>query len=1077
MPAGLILHTSNRLEILGRQLEEVLADPLGSPFTADIVMVQSKGMRRWLVQQIAQSHGICSNVRFPFPQDFFHSLFQAAFPQAQGTEAYERDAMTWRIMKMLPELAGNPAFASIAVYLAGERAELRGYELARKIAHVFDQYLVFRPRMILDWDAGKGSDWQAILWREIQRVAPRQHQAALGLQLVDALKRGAPLPERVSIFGISTLPPFYVSLLEEVSAHCPVHLFVMEPTPEWWGDIRSRRERTRAKQPELFGWNEPADIDNPLLAENGKLGRDFLNLLADLNPGREVPQFERPLADTTLHKVQRDIFEMSFGIQESAGDVSLDQSLQIHSCHSVMRELEVLHDQLLDLFARDPALKPRDIVVMMPEISVYAPFIDAVFGVPENPDHFIPYSIADRAPRAGSGVIDTFLRILEILPGRFGASEILALVESPAVQRRFNISELEKIRRWIEKCAVRWGIDSAHRARLGLPAFPQNSWRQGLDRMLLGYAMRPDPHQLFESILPFDEIEGSNAELLGNFVDFTEHLFALAIDFAKSRPLIAWQRDLLAAVDEFLDADEPAQLELNQLRSALAELGRISAASGHDEAVSCEIVLLQLERLLEQASSGAGFLSGAMTFCALKPMRSIPFKIVCLLGMNDTAYPRRDRAPEFDLIAQHRRPGDRDSRADDRALFLEALLSARNVLYLSYLGQSMRDNSALPPSVVVSELSEYIEQRFAAKAEKFVVKHSLQAFSPRNFGADDNRCFSYSLDNSAAGQIATQMRRNSPPFFDKPMSEPDNDWREVDLGQLVDFFSHPAKFLLRKRLNIELPRDHEEIEDREPFALHSLDRYVIEQRLLTEALDDRQLESAFEIVRASGVLPPGAAGSLIFEELCASARAFADAARQHVSAEKQPPTAIRARIDQFNLSGTLDRVRGEALLHFRLAKLKAKDFLRVWIEHLARCLSEQKPALLYGKEDDQIASYEFPPIKNAKKLLAELLELYWDGLTRPLPLFPRTSWTFAEKIAAGKAAANARYTAGQIWRGNERDGKGEREDQYIRLAFRSLDDPLDEEWEKITQRVFMPIFSHRKRRMLSELGQRDEGVK
>ncbi len=1063
MPAGLTLYTSNRLEILVHQLAEVLTQPLRESLTPEIVVVQSNGMQRWLIQQIARHHGICANVRFLFPQNFFHGLFQAAFPKSPGAEVYGRDAMTWRIMKLLPGLAPYPGFDSIASYLASEGSELRAYELARKIAHVFDQYLVFRPRMILDWDAGKGNDWQATLWREIQRAAPQQHEAALGLQLVERLKHDGPVPERVSIFGISTLPPFYVSLIEEISARCPVHLFIMEATPEWWGDIRSKREKARSKQLELFEPEEPIEMDNPLLAENGKVGRDFLNIVAELNPGHEQQQFEKPLADTILHTIQRDLFEMSAGIQKAARSVSADQSVQIHSCHSVVRELEVLHDQLLALFAEDATLKPRDIVVMLPDVSIYSAFVDAVFGLPENPKHFIPYSVADRAPRERSGVIDTFLRILEVLPDRFGASEILALLESSAVQRRFGIAAPDKIRRWIEQCAIRWGIDSEHRARLGLPPFSENSWRHGLDRMLLGYAMRPDARELFEGILPFDEIEGSNAGLLGNFVEFLEHLFDRAIDFARPRSLMAWQSDLLTAVDEFLDADELAQVELNQLRGALAELGRISADSGNEDAVSREIVVLQLERILENASSGAGFLSGAMTFCALKPMRSIPFKVVCLLGMNDTAYPRRDHAPEFDLIAQHRRPGDRNSRADDRALFLEALLSARDVFCLSYVGQSMRDNSPLPPSVVVSELNDYIEHRFAIDAEQFVVKHPLQAFSPRNFGADDKRCFSYSLDNSAAGQIAAENRHEPPPFFDKPLNEPEDLWRDVDLGRLVEFFAHPAKFFLRKRLNIELPRDREEIEDREPFALHPLDRYAIGQRLLAEALDGRDLEDALAIVRASGTLPPGATGALLFEELCTSARMFANAVRHHVSAEKEPAVTVRARIGQFNLSGRLGDIRGEALVHFRLAKLKAKDFLRVWIEHLARNLSEQKPAFLYGKEDDAIVGYEFLPIRNASEVLADLLTLYWSGLRQPLPLFPRTSWTFAEIIAGGKTEENARYAAGQIWKGNEREGRGEREDPFIRLAFRCVGNPLDEEWEKISRRVLTPILSERKR--------------
>src|SRR5256714_2174906 len=453
--------------------------------------------------------------------------------------------MTWRIMKDLPRLAARPEFAAISNYLRGERTELHAYELARRIAHVFDQYVVFRPKMILDWDAGEGNAWQPILWRQLQQAAPGQHQAALGLQLIDALKGGrAPVPERVSIFGISTLPPFYISLIGEISARCPVHLFVMEPTPHWWGDIRSKREKAKATQPELFGFDEEETGDNELLAANGKVGRDFLNLIADLTPTAEqedfVPPTDKPSSTgSILLEIQNGIFELKSGpepngrLPETRRSIaSSDGSLQIHSCHSAVRELEVLHDQLLDLFQNDSELKPKDIVVMMPDVSIYAPFIDAVFGVPENQEYKIPYSIADREVRAESGIIDTFFRILEILPGRFATSEVLAILESSPVQRCFQIApaEVETIRIWIDDCVIRWGIDAQHRARLGLPAFAENSWRHGLDRMFLGCALRPEKRELFDGILPFDEIEGSSAELLGNFVEFLERLFSRAIE-------------------------------------------------------------------------------------------------------------------------------------------------------------------------------------------------------------------------------------------------------------------------------------------------------------------------------------------------------------------------------------------------------------------------------------------------------------------------------------------------------------------------------------------------------------------
>jgi exodeoxyribonuclease V gamma subunit len=1059
MQTGLVLHTSNQLEILAAELAQVLAEPLRSPFAPDIVVVQSNGMRRWLTQQIAQTLGVCCNVSFPFPQRFFRDRFEAAVPDVSASAIYEPAAMTWRVLKLLPRLASQPDFAPVANYLRGEQREQRAYELARNIARVFDRYIIFRPRLILGWDEGKGDGWQPILWREIQTGAPAMHQAALGLRLAQALQHKASLPERVCVFGISSLPPFHASLFEEMAKYCCVHFFIMEPTPEWWGDVRTRREKARVKQPELFDFEQQDEEDNPLLAENGRQGRDFLNIVADLNPHHERQNFQAPPADIVLHKIQHDIFEQVSGAPEVGED---DGSVQIHSCHSVVRELEVLQDQLLALFERDPKLTPRDIVVMAPDISVYAPYIDAIFGAPENDEHAIPYAIADRPPRARSGVIDTFLRVLEVLPGRFPVSEVFAVLESGDLQRRFRMepADVLTIRGWCEHCGICWGIDADHRARLGLPAFAENSWRQGLDRMLLGCAMQPTAHDLFAGILPFDEIEGSDALLLGNFVEFVERLFSLARDFATPRSLARWQNDFATAIDNLFAADDSTQRELNHLRVALADLGEISVASGNDDAVPLPIVQEELEHLLNESSLGAAFLSGGMTFCALKPMRSIPFKVVCLLGLNDTAYPRRERNIEFDLIAQNPQRGDRRLREDDRALFLEALLSARDVFYLSYLGQSLRDNKDLPPSVLVSELLDYVSRRFGF--EKFVIKHPLQAFSAGNFRGDDPRRFSYSVDNSTAGRIAESDRIDSRPFLERPLAEAGAEWREVEIVRLIEFFAHPAKFFVRNRLGIDLPRGREEREDREPFALHSLENYKIGERLVADVLEGIDPSEAFSIVQASGVLPPAESGALAFDDLCQIARAFAEQIRPHVKAKKNPPLLVREKIGDFSLQGTLDQIWGETLVRYRLAKFKAKDLLGTWIEHLARNLTEQKPALLFGKE----GARRFAPVENAREILQDLLALYWRGLREPLPFYPRSSWDYARRMADEKNEWRAKRAAWQTWLGNEHEddgGKGERRDPYLRLLFRHRARPLSEEWKEITCRIFDPMLKQSER--------------
>jgi exodeoxyribonuclease V gamma subunit len=346
-----------------------------------------------------------------------------------------------------------------------------------------------------------------------------------------------------------------------------------------------------------------------------------------------------------------------------------------------------------------------------------------------------------------------------------------------------------------------------------------------------------------------------------------------------------------------------------------------------------------------------------------------------------------------------------------------------------------------------------------------VIKHPLQAFSPRNFQSN-GLLFSYSADNCAAGVVSEKHRLKAPPFFDQALREAEEEWREVDLARLVEFFSHPAKFFVRHRLGIDLPRDREEREDREPFDLHSLDRYSLEQQLLDDALEGADPESALAWVRASSVLPPGGTGGVIFDELCGNVTTFADTIRQQVAEQVQPASVISAEIGDFILSGRIDRVRGDILLHYRLTRLKTKDFVRLWIEHLTRNLTKQKPALLFGKEGKEIAGYEFPPVKNARGILSDLLAIYWGGLREPLRLFPRSSWTFVDRIAAGKDRGRARYLAENDWKSNENDdrSRGERDDPYIKLAFRNRDEVLDEEWERISLAVFKPIFSARKRR-------------
>ncbi|MBA2432961.1 MAG: exodeoxyribonuclease V subunit gamma, partial [Chthoniobacterales bacterium] len=669
MPARsrLQLYTSNRLENLADELARVLGEPLSAALRPEIVVVQSLGVGRWLTQQLARRNGICANIEFPFPQKFVASILDEALPDRSAGHFYTREILTWRVMKLLPPLLDRPEFAELHRYIIDRpRSELRLFQLAGKIAHTFDQYLAFRPQLILSWERGAEQHWQAIIWRELTRSAPGLHPPALAREFQATLTRTAQsmssrtakterdltplprsphtkdqpttphLPERVTFFSISTLPEFYVQFLQELSQHTDVHLFLVRPTPEFWSDIRSEREESRArkKAPASAQLHLQFERGNPLLASMGKLGREFLEIVSDLTPEREHDHAQEPNGDTTLARLQRDIYRLHDNSKTPAPN---DQSLQVHSCHSPMREMEVLHDQLLALFEKHPDLKPHDIVVMAPDITTYAPFIEAVFATAPDAQR-IPFTISDRGARAENGILDTFLSLLESATSRFTASEVMSILESTALQRRFSLTDtdLETIRTWIAETGIRWGIDAAHRAELGLPEFNENSWRFGLDRLLLGYATPAHGERLFDGILAYDEVEGSLAETLGNFAEFVEALFTAARDLKQPRTLLVWQETLRQITARFFAADDEREPEMRQLRSIIDSLGELP----FDDAVALDVLLAHLDSVLQNSTSGSGFLAGRVTFCALKPMRTVPFRIVCLVGMNDTAYPR-----------------------------------------------------------------------------------------------------------------------------------------------------------------------------------------------------------------------------------------------------------------------------------------------------------------------------------------------------------------------------------------------------------------------------------------------------
>lgn len=1069
------IHTSNRMETLVELLTHVVRQPLSSVFTPEIIVVQSKGMQRWLSMELASRTGIWANGEFPFPNAIIDRFFSSIIPDRPTVpecSSFHPEVLLWRVLESLPRFLGRKGFEIVAAYLTNDLTGLKALQLAGAIADTFDQYTVYRPEMLARWERGEGDDWQATLWRELARQASGPHRASRLLRFRKLINSGqvpVNLPRRISLIGIPTLPPFHMEVLTAIAAYAEVNLFLLNPCREYWGGIVSEKEMTRMGQQEFdfSGERTYLETGNPLLASFGRIGRNFFETLISNGEADYVDTFVEPGEDSLLHAIQGDILNLR-DRRGACRDISpRDHSLRVHSCHSAMREVEVLYDQLLHRLDLDPTLFPRDILVMTPDIESYAPYISAVFGSPERPEEYLPFSIADRSLRRDGAAGEALLAILNLHGSRFTVTQVLDILENPLVSGRFGLgkSELDVIKQWVVATSIRWGIDEKNRAELSLPEFGQNSWRAGLDRLLLGYAMAGNDCHFFEGILPYDHVEGEDATILGQLLDFCETLFSRTAALGKPRQLGQWSAELRELVSLFLkagtDEGEGDIAALIKVIDGLEEQGTLAAFSS---TVSIEVVSFWLEERLNQQHHGFGFLTGGITFCAMLPMRSIPFRVIALLGMNEGVFPRQNKANGFDLIAAAPRPGDRNQRDEDRYLFLEALLSARDHLCISYVGQSIKDNSKLPPSVLVSDLLDYCSKSFSILApgtpqpvlETVFIQHPLQPFSGKYFCADNHELFSYSRENHRAVLESAAPGTGPGLFLTKPHPAPVE--TQITIEEMVNFFANPCKILLRQQLGLYLDQQHHILEEEEPFFLDQLCTYQLEQEMVAALLGGQMLDRHISVAVSRGQLPPGEPGLVLYDTLAGAAADFAGQVAAATSGNALPPVNFELEHAGVRLAGRVQGIWPAGLIHYRYARLKAKDRLRLWIELL--CLNFAAPpdyprtGLLLGKDGTLTAL----PVTEPRHHLEQLLGIYAQGQREPLRFFPETSLEYVRKVIDPKKQPKAMADAAKKWHGSD-EYPGEKKDAYFQQCFGQMD-PLDDDFITISRQIYEPLLAH-----------------
>ncbi|MGI8678859.1 MAG: exodeoxyribonuclease V subunit gamma [Jatrophihabitans sp.] len=1044
----LLIHRSERAERLLAALGDVLAVAAGDPFAPEVVAVPSRGVERWLAQQLSHvlgasdSDGVCANVEFPPSTTLLDDAVAAADqPYASSVEAWSAERAVWPLMRIVDaSIAGEPWAAVLAVHLGLEvgGTDLGGngrrFAVGSKLARHFVAYGHARPTMLQAWRAGHDEQgdgtplpadltWQAELWRRLRaELGPSPAELLDSACAALAAAPGAVgLPARFSIFGTTRIAPSRMQVLAALAAYRDVHLWLHHPSPALWASVAAAGAQTGRRDDD----HAKLIVGNPLLVSLSRDLRELQQLLPATTHDEHHPVPAPP--DTVLGRLQHELARDLVPIEPTTVDVH-DRSLTVHACHGPARQIEVVREVVLALLRDDATLEPRDIVIMCPDVEAYAPLVAATFGLSDEHDSHpaarLRVRLADRSLRQTNPLLGLLSQLLDLAGARVTATQLLDLAGSVPVRARFGFSDddIEQFREWTSAANARWGLDAAHREPYGLGGVAQGTWRLAIDRLLLGAAME-EVDQWLGEVLPLDDVDSGDIDLAGRIAEFVDRADDAVRALAQNRTVGDWARlltDLVLSLGEPTHAWQAAQFT--------GELDDIAeAASDTDVRLTRADVSILLAGRLAGRPTRASFRTGTLTVCTLVPMRSVPHRVVCLVGMDDGRFPRHGVVDGDDVLARNPRTGERDVRSEDRQLFLDAVCAAQEQLVITYTGADPRTGAPVPPCVPLGELLDAVDASAQTTdgrrgREHVVIRHPLQPFDTRNFLAGALGApgpFSFDPAGLAAARAAAGARHLAPPLVAHPLAPAARE-ATVRLEDLVRFLQHPARAFLRQRLQISTWDADDDPVDALAVDLDNLQQWAIGDRLLQQRLAGTSAQLCREIEARRGELPPGqlghrllaAVGRTVESLLAACARDRAVPAR---SAEVSVPLDDGRRVE-----GTVVGLRGPSILSVTYSNLGPKQRVEAWVKYLALVATTGDTtlqAVSVGKQTDGVRRSILHGIDPAEAggLLGDLIALREAGLRAPLPMALKTSEAYAAARRRGRDADAGVKAAESRW--------------------------------------------------------------
>ncbi len=1053
---GLHIHRAERTDTLAEGLGELLAAPPPDPFAEDLVVVPARGVERWLSQRLSHilgrgsgDDGVCAGVRFRSPASLI-----AEIAGTGDDDPWSPDALTWPLLGVIDAHLDDPWAHTLAAHLGHFESEdvekelrrNRRYAVARRLAGLYASYARQRPQLLSGWLEGElgclGTDlaWQPELWRRLvgaMRIDPPHIRHATTISQLQQ-SGSAELPERVSLFGYTRLASTDIELIAALATHHQVHLWLPHPSAQLWTALADSRGVISRRADDSH-----RAVAHPLLAT---LGRDLREMQRGLPAAVATDEFlgcaSRP--ETLLGWLQSDIAANAVRPQSRSLNPD-DRSVQVHSCHGPARQVEVLREVLLGLLADDETLEPRDILVMCPDIETYAPLIAADFGLGEvvpgaHPAHRLRVRLADRSPVQTNPLLAVASQLLSLAASRVTASEVLNIAHADPVRARFGFTDndLENITTWVVQSNIRWGFDREYRVPFGVD-FIHNTWRFGLDRILAGVALSDDSHAWIDTTLPLDDVGSNRVELAGRLAEFVGRLHRFATALSGVHSVREWLASLAGAVMSIARVTDADAWQVSQLQREFNAITERAGPRG-DTPLRLADVHAMLEGHLAGRPTRANFRTGTLTVCTMVPMRSVPHRVVCLVGLDDTVFPRLGAPDGDDVLAREPMTGERDVRSEDRQLLLDAICAATEKLVVTYTGANEYTGKDRPPAVPLMELLDALDATVHGATGDgngragILTRHPLQPFDVKNVTPGElgvpGKPFTFDPTVLDSVRVAGEERPVRPAFFAAPIPVPPAD--DVELAEVLAFFKNPIRGFFTE-LQFNLPRDDKGVDDSMPVEIDGLQKWTAGDRMLTDIVAGMDPAQARQAEWRRGLVPPGRLGTRIVNDLRDDAQQLAAAATQFRVGD---PSAFDVDIDLGQgrrVTGTVGQLYGDTFVTLTFSKLGGPHLLGAWIRLAALAAAfpaRHWTAVCIGRgTDDALVERRMRAPGDPIAVLRDLVAIYDTGRCEPIPLPIKTSFAwasarFANAANPGRRPQSPEAAARRMW-------KYEREDPAI----------------------------------------------